>query len=279
MRENTNPCPYCGLGPTVRFGHQRNGRGRFLCKCCGATFSATTQTVMHSRKLEEGEFRAMVNLMVNDTKLKAICDSVGISSRTAYVWRMKIYTAAMEIQESSMLSGKVWIDEKLVPIKSSKEFRFPNGKKPRGASRNQMVIACAVDWNGNRFAIVAGKGHIMSKQCIDSYGRHIAKGSTIIHDGIFSHDRLMSFLGAESIVHKSTTREAHAKLQPVNSFIAEIEHYMNVHTGIDTDYIGLYASWIAFKSSIKGDNIAEKVDELVRTCFQTRAVFRIKDRY
>ena len=179
-----------------------------------------------------GETQGDGNLTLNDTKLKAICDPVGISSRTAYVWRMKVYSSALRIQERSVLSGTVWIDEKLIPVNKSGELRLPNGKKPRGMSRNQVVVACAVDSGWKRVAVVAGRGHITSAQCVRAYGPHIAVGSTVVHDGTFSHDRLISSLGARSVVYKSVTREAHSGLQPVNSFIAEIEP-MRVHGHVD----------------------------------------------
>lgn len=61
--------------------------------------------------------------------------------------------------------------------------------------------------------------------------------------------------------------------------IAEIEHYLNVHTGIRTRYLGLYCAWIAFRASVKGKDIAEKVDELVQKCYQTSAAFKSRTRY
>ncbi len=274
-----NSCPWCGAPSTVAHGKSHNGRSRRLCKACGKTFSDTTGTVFFSRKLPADKLRKMANLMINDTKLKAISDSVGISSKTAYIWRMKIYTAAYEMQKSAMLSGEVWIDEKLIPVNGRLEFRFAGGKKPRGVSRNQICVACAVDSAGNRYAEVAGRGHISSAQCLRTYGRHIAKGASIVHDGIFSHDRLIAFLGAESMVYKSVTRESHRMLQPVNSFIAEIERHITVHTGIRTEYLGLYCAWIAFKASITGANITEKIDELIRICCEIDATFKEKSRY
>ena len=147
MREK-RMCPRCGSERT-----KSNGSGRFLCRGCGRTFVASTSTVMSSMKLGRERFRKMANLMLNDVKLKAIIDSVGVSTRTAYVWRMKIYTAAFEMQKKAMLSGKCWIDEALVPVNEGVCFRLEGGKKPRGVSRNQCVIACAADSAGNRIAI------------------------------------------------------------------------------------------------------------------------------
>ena len=73
-------CPSCGSERT-----KANGSGRRICKDCLRTFGRSTATVMSSTKLPKAKFRAMVNLMLNDVKLEAIADSVGISSRTAYV--------------------------------------------------------------------------------------------------------------------------------------------------------------------------------------------------
>lgn len=266
-------CPFCGSGETVK-----RGEGRRLCKSCRRSFRASTLTVMSSMKLDRERFRKMANLMLNDVKLKAIIDSVGISTRTAYVWRMKIYGAAFEIQKKAMLSGECWIDEALVPVNEGVCFRLEGGKKPRGVSRNQAVIACAVDSSGNRIAIEAGRGHITSAACIRAYGAHIKKGSLVVHDGIFSHDRLTSFLKSPDEVYKSTTRESHPKLQPVNSFIAELKHFLRCHVGIRTEYLGIYAAWIAFKSSVRGGDIEDRIDLLESYCFQTKASFKVKDR-
>ena len=267
-------CPFCGSGDTVK-----RGEGRRLCKSCRRSFRPSTSTVMSSMKLPRDKFRAMANLMLNDVKLEAIIDSVGISSRTAYVWRMKVFAAAFEMQKSAMLSGKCWIDEALVPVNEGIAYRFPSGRKPRGISRNQAIIACGVDADGNRIAVEAGRGHITSARCVKAYGGHISKGTIVVHDGIFSHDRLIRFLGSPDEVYKSTTRDAHPKLQPVNSFIAELKHYLSCHGGVRTEYLGLYAAWVAFKSSVREGKIEERIALLESYCFQTKVTFRVKDRY
>ena len=93
-------CPFCGSGGTVK-----RGEGRRLCKSCRRSFRASTSTVMSSMKLDRERFRKMANLMLNDVKLKAIIDSVGISTRTAYVWRMKIYGAALRYRKRPCCRG------------------------------------------------------------------------------------------------------------------------------------------------------------------------------
>ena len=158
-------CPRCGSADV-----KANGSSRFLCHGCVRTFSRSTSTVMSSRKLVPDKLRLMVNMMVNGCKLKAISDAVGISSRTAYVWRMKVCAVAFEIQKSAMLSGKVWIDEKLIPVNEGMLYRKTGGFK-------------------------------------------------------------------------------------------------------------LNVAWIAFRSSINEANIEDKIDQLVSMRYQTKATFRVKDRY
>ena len=176
-----------------------------------------------------------------------------------------------------MLSGKCWIDEALVPVNEGVCFRLEGGKKPRGVSRNQAVIACAVDSSGNRIAIEAGRGHITSAACIRTYGAHIKKGSLVVHDGIFSHDRLISFLKSPDEVYKSTTRESHPKLQPVNSFIAELKHFLRCHVGIRTDFLDLRGV-DSLQILREGGDIEDRIDLLESYCFQTKGSFKVKYR-
>ena len=107
----------------------------------------------------------------------------------------------------------------------------------------------------------------------------MAKGVRVVHDGIFGHGRLIRFPEATDEVCKSTAREAHSMLQPINSLIAEPRHCLSCHGGVRTECLGLYAAWIAFKPSVREGKIGERIDLLESHCFQTRATFRVKDRY
>ena len=147
-----------------------------------------------------------------------------------------------------MLSGKAWIDEKLVPVNEGLLYRKAGGFRLRGVSRNRAVIACGVDSEGNRFAFVAGRGRIRR-------------------------------LGAKEELRRSSDPDYHRAMQPIDSFCSEIEHWTEVHRGSRTEYLGLNVAWIAFRSSINEANIGDEIDQLVSMCYQTKATFRVKDRY
>ena len=218
-------------------------------------------------------------MIIDDTKIETIMDVLSISSRTAYMWRMKIYKVAGQITKDAMLSNIVWLDEKLIPINKRYLVTKANGLKYRGQSINQIVVACAIDNNGNKYAEIVGRGHVSSKQCLNSYGKHIASGSHIIHDGIFSHDKLIKELNATDEIWKSVVKESKKHMQPINAFCGEIERNMIVHIGSRSENLQDYLNWIVFKSTINGDNIDEKVTQLESKCFQSKVTYRIKDRY
>ena len=48
---------------------------------------------------------------------------------------------------------------------------------------------------------------------------------------------------------------------------------------IRTENLQDYLNWIEYKSTINSKNIEEKIEKLVDNCFQSKVIYRIKDRY
>ena len=271
-------CPFCNSSIFKKNG-KRNSKQRYKCLSCRKIFLETTKTIFSSTKLDKDTLRKLIIMIIDDTKIETIMDVLSISSRTAYMWRMKIYKVAGQITKDAMLSNIVWLDEKLIPINKRYLVTKANGLKYRGQSINQIVVACAIDNNGNKYAEIVGRGHVSSKQCLNSYGKHIASGSHIIHDGIFSHDKLIKELNATDEIWKSVVKESKKHMQPINAFCAEVERNMVVHMGSRSENLQDYLNWIVFRSTIDADNIDEKVTQLESKCFQSKVTYRIKDRY
>lgn len=57
---------------------------------CGKAFSETTKTIFSSAKLGKETLRKLIIMVIDDTKIETIMDVLSISSKTAYMWRMKI---------------------------------------------------------------------------------------------------------------------------------------------------------------------------------------------
>lgn len=72
-------CPNCGSKNCIKYGKRKN-KQRFKCNDCNKIFLKSTKTVLSSRKLDDDKFYQMINLMINDTKLRTICDLLNIST-------------------------------------------------------------------------------------------------------------------------------------------------------------------------------------------------------
>jgi hypothetical protein len=59
-------------------------------------------------KLPPRKFELLVSLMLRDSTLETVSEVLGVSSKTAYLWRLKLFSCFAEFQKGSILSGKVW---------------------------------------------------------------------------------------------------------------------------------------------------------------------------
>ena len=53
------PCPYCGSGRVICYGHACR-KQRFLCKDCGRTFVPTTNTIMANSHFPASVWKEMI---------------------------------------------------------------------------------------------------------------------------------------------------------------------------------------------------------------------------
>ena len=270
-------CGRCGSIDIKKYG-TRNGFQRWKCKDCGRLSNEKTGTIFSSRKLDDEKFKRLLHHIIRDSTLKTISEILNISSRTAYVWRMKVYSCLSKYFDHIELSEKVWIDEAMIPV-NRKDIVLQGNKLLRGTSRNQIIVCCGIDDQGYCFAQVGGRGHLSSIGSLRAYGRHIKAGSILIHDGIFSHDLLVKELNLDSEIYKSTTQESKKKLQPVNSLIAQIKRNLILHIGGNRKYLQLYLDWICFKRQFKKMKMIDKTGFLESICFQSGVLFKVKDRY
>ena len=282
MREKETPvrCPYCGGGDVAANGTRENGARKYACRSegCGRFFDEWTGTVFSSCKLPSRTIDLVLRMVISDCLLEQICEVAGVTTRTAYVWRMKIYAVASAFLAGRKLSGRVWIDEKFVPVNAS--ARAGSGKrKLRGISGDQVCICCGIDSMGERFAEVAGRGHPRSATCERIYSKHIEKGSLIVHDDYGSHARFVASNGGKERLCPSWAKSSLRSMQPINSFCAQIERKFVVHVGMLNEYAQLYLDWCVFETLIEGMEMEEKIAFVIGANRQSNAVFRVKDRY
>jgi hypothetical protein len=90
---------------------------------------------------------------------------------------------------------------------------------------------------------------------------HIEPGSTIVHDGLMAHRRLIEALGSADEVYKSTVKdEASLKaMLMINSFSSWAKRYLDRFTGMRTKYLQDYLNWFALR--LQGEGAGRKMAE------------------
>jgi hypothetical protein len=82
----------------------------------------------------------LVNVLTG-TSVSEASKAAKISMTTALYWMDKIFAALASWQDSIVLSGGVYVDEKHFTVAHSEVELRPDGKRYRGLSRNQWCVA------------------------------------------------------------------------------------------------------------------------------------------
>lgn len=100
-----------GQGNIVRYG-----QGRYKCKACGKTFSATKGTALYGIKKSHEVFGLVITLLAYGCPVQAIVMAFGLDERTVRGWLQRAGTHCKEVHEHLMAAhavdlGQVQADE------------------------------------------------------------------------------------------------------------------------------------------------------------------------
>lgn len=107
-----------------------------------------------------------------------------------------------------------------------------DGKKLRGISRNKIGVGVACNETKSIF-IVTGTSKPSRKSTIETYGKHIARGSVLVHDDELSHSILIEELELESKVYPTKVTKGLSDkdnpLYPVNNLHLLLKQFIRNH--------------------------------------------------
>jgi len=271
-------CPKCGRsGEAIRWGKAKSGLPRYLCKRCGRTFTPASGGLIDRRKLP---LRTMVKFMVNiltGTSVSEASKAAKISMTTALYWMGKIFAALASWQDSIVLSGGVYVDEKYFTVAHSEIELRPDGKRYRGLSRNQWCVAVALGPEKKAIAMVEGKGKSSSAKVLGAFRSHIKPGSTLIHDLDFSHYELIARLKladkGEKAIYKFNCQSG---LEPINRYCSNMEDFVRLHRGMNKHRLQDWMNLFAFKFGCPG-NALQKAEKLLDLLLKSKEIVRYRD--
>ena len=127
--DGVNFCIKCKNADTVVKNGKRNGRQRYKCKECNATFTATTDTVMLNTRKTSDVWEEFIWCMLQKYSMR----KAAVHRNIAFMWRHKILNI-LRLTDDTKLSGIIEADETYIRRSckgnhsKDKNFKFPNGR-------------------------------------------------------------------------------------------------------------------------------------------------------
>ena len=274
-------CPRCG-GPASRNGREASGLQRYRCASCGRTFTPVTGTIFEGRKLPVPAWSDFLVQTFSYASVSLMTRENRRSDTTLPHWMAKLFAVLEGVQDETVLSGRVWIDETYVPEVAGKLWRRPDGKLPRGVSRNQLCIGVGVDDSGRSVCVCEGKGITTTAKTWDAFGSRIAPGSTLVHDMETAHNKLVKELKLKSEAHNGKALmgvpDDLNPMDPVNRVCFLLKAFLRSHSGFDRDDLQGYLDLFHVIANEPGDKL-EKAAFVLDRAMRCPVSLRFRDFY
>jgi len=273
-------CPYCSSEQFIKRGLTANGIQRYSC-VCKQRFLPTTHTIFDGHKISVSEWMEYCLNLFRYLSINADSWNNKNAFSTSRYWLNKLFLTLDDYQQDIILSGTVWLDETYYPVINSQIDRKEDGTKYRGLSHNQICIGAATD-KQNVVCVVEGLGQPSQKKSFQAFSRHIAPGSTLVHDKGTAHKKLVSALNLESQEYLARDlkglKDSDNPLDPINDVHDRLKKFLNAHSGFNRDRLQDYLNLFAFAKNPPPEPL-EKVEKLLNLAFQNPKMLRYRDQF
>lgn len=148
--------------------------------------------------------------------------------------------------------------------------------KYQGLSHNQICIGAATD-KQNVVCFVEGFGQPSQLKSFQAFSKHIASGSTLVHDKGTAHKKLISALNLENKEYLAKDlkglKDSENPLDPINDVHDRLKKFLNAHSGFNRDSMQDYLNLFAFAKNPPSEPL-EKVEKLLYLAFQNPKLLR-----
>lgn len=204
-------CRLCDSSEFTKNGHRKDGIQIYFCKTCHHQFNPLTNTIFDSKKIPILEWIEYLLHLFEFHSLHSKAYDNRNSETTAKYWLIKVFEVLKGIQDDIVLDGTVYLDETYFSKAKQNKIK-KDGKELRGISRTSTMR---------------------------TYGKHIAEGSTIVHDEEKSHNILVEELGLKNEVYLSNKikqlNDKENPLYPVNHLHMLLKKFIRAHGGYDRE--------------------------------------------
>lgn len=276
-------CPRCGSPRIKGNGCDAKGVRRWVCLSCGRSFTPATGTVFDGRKLPVADWTEFVIEALSFESVSSMTRGNRRSVTTLPYWMAKLFAVLAGVQDRTVLSGRVELDEMFYPLALADQPRMPDGSRMPGAySRSKVCIGIACDGSGASVFRREGLGKTSCARTMAAFGGSIAPGSTLVHDRENAHNGLVRELGLKSVAYGSRelrgVPDAANPLRKVNRLCYLLRTFLNRHSGFDRGdldgYLDLF--WVAMNPP---EDKMEKAAFVLDRAMRTPKTLRFRDFY
>jgi hypothetical protein len=244
-------CPRCRSSLIEGKGLDPNGVRRWHCLSCNRSFSPATGTIFEGRKLPVADWTEFLLEVFSFESVSAMTRANRRSPTTFPYWMAKLFAVLENIQDNTVLSGIVQIDEMFYPLAVKDQPLMADGSKMPGSfSKSKICIGVGCDNKDNSVFKREGLGKASKAKTMAAFGSHIAPGSRLIHDKENGHNKLVKELGLVSETYDAKKicklPDSQNPLGDVNRLCFLLKLFLNSHSGFDRDdlegYLNLF--WV-----------------------------------
>lgn len=239
-------CPKCGCVDTYDISTRR----RFKCAGCYNQFSATSGTILHSRKMTFTDLLAAMCIVANAVKgisSLQLSRDLGINPKSAFVLAHKIREALTAETADATLSGEVEVDGAyfLGSIRPAnlKENRVDRRKVRYQTGKRRVVVAFR-QRNGRTMPFVTtseAHGILIAP-------RVVQKGSTMFADEASHWDALHASYDTKRINHSEAYSLDGACTNQAESYFSRLRRMIDgQHHHVSAHLLHAYANEAAWK--------------------------------
>lgn len=174
-------CLHCGSTAINKIGKTKGGMQRYLCKDCHKSFSENYGLITHYSHLSEWQWQEAIRATVVSLSLTELAKNINVSTKTAWLCRMKIYDMLKKIYGyCDTFNSIVEADGKYerISFKGCKDKSFFIDKLGR-LPRHHRSRAQRIDYLGDDYKKLFVENPTMLKEMIYSSQKRLVGRDTI----------------------------------------------------------------------------------------------------
>lgn len=252
----------CGCAEFVRKGRDADGSQRRLCRGCGRTFSAKTQSLLSASKLGAGTWMTFAECMADALAPRESARRCEVSLHAAWFMRMRVREVMSGTLQPAR-KGTFHLDGTLVgdglsgnhersPMLEMPRRAHRNGRDGRrdrkGRSKEQVVVECGVNEYGDCFCEICGRGSAGAGELAGCPGAHVPEGSKVVTDGHPSYG-----FAARPYEHVAIdpSDPSTGDINMVNALHARLKRFLAPFHGVAARRLQRYLDWFCYREQFK----------------------------